>query len=73
MTKIFFPQEKHDRHELISIMFEALNEAASDLAPSELDWTIKFEDHFKKYGDLTDRQFDILEDIVDKCSGRQSR
>jgi len=42
---------------------EYLNEHAGELSESDLTWAIKMEEAFRRFGELTERQHKILEDI----------
>jgi len=50
----------------ITHMLKYLSERADDLKPSHLDWAIIYEDYYKKHGDLTNRQLEVLMDIYSK-------
>ena len=38
------------------------------LSDNEHDWVVKFEDKFNKYGSLSEREMEILEDIFKRAS-----
>jgi hypothetical protein len=63
---IKIPEDGSERYEAIEFLLQRITDIGGELKPSELEWAIKMEDAYNKYGNLSDKQVKILVDILVK-------
>jgi len=63
---IKMPEDGSERYEAIEFLLQRITDIGGELKPSELEWAIKMEDAFQKFGSLSKKQVNILIDILMK-------
>lgn len=58
--------DKMHEIDMIAWKLKYLSTKAGEMAESDLDWAIKMEHAFKRQGNLTARQAEVLDDICKK-------
>jgi hypothetical protein len=57
---------EEERKQVI-FMFDYITKNKSNLKPVDLEWAIKMQDAYKRYGQLTIRQIEVLKSIFGRC------
>ena len=56
-------KSQSETNEVVQWQLKYLITRASDMSSNDLEWTIKMEEAYKRFGKLTDRQRTVLESI----------
>lgn len=61
-------EKKATDEEIIRWRLKCINEIADEMSAVDLDWAARLESAFERYGKLSERQMEVLENIYIKYS-----
>jgi hypothetical protein len=65
------PFKLSPQQQAIKLILEKISEIGYDLSPSDLEWSIKMENAFDTYGTLTQKQLNVLINILERHAEKE--